>query len=170
MSQENSILGVPNLTIVHVKRSQTIEVWAKPEDRPDCIHCSHSPVRIKSRHSRTVKHTRPGNQLMLLPLTVPKYHCSRCNRYFRHRFKGLRPRLSATECFRLEVFEAHEGELPRASCPIHTILVMQRLNAGTSFTFDRESLNCQDVTAHKFWESTNTFLVDARGTPRLLWT
>gem|GEM_PF-4186100 len=46
---------------------------------------------------------------MLLHLTVPKYHCSRCNRYFRHRFKGLRPRLSATKCFRLEVFEAHEG-------------------------------------------------------------
>ena len=109
MSQENSILGIPNLTIVRVKRSKTIEVWAQPEDRPDCIHCAHSPVRIKSRHNRTVKHTRQGNQLMLLHLTVPKYHCSRCNRYFRHRFKGLRPRLSATECFRLEVFEAHEG-------------------------------------------------------------
>jgi|GEM_PF-5490716 len=35
ISQENPILGIPNLTIVRVKRSKTIEVWAQPEDRPD---------------------------------------------------------------------------------------------------------------------------------------
>src|SRR5690606_19520804 len=31
------------------------------------------------------------------------------NRYFRHRFAGIRPRLRATETYRLEVFEAHDG-------------------------------------------------------------
>ena len=40
---------------------------------------------------------------------VPKYHCPRCNRYFRHRFTGILPRFRATEAYRLEVFEAHEG-------------------------------------------------------------
>ena len=109
MSQENSILGIPDLTIIDVKRGEQIEVWAEPTQRPPCMHCRHSPVRIKSRHCRSVKHTRQGNQVMLLHLSVPKYHCSQCNRYFRHSFKGLRPRLRATECFRLEVFEAHEG-------------------------------------------------------------
>lgn len=46
---------------------------------------------------------------MVLHLSVPKYHCSHCNRYFRHRFAGIRPRLRATESYRLEVFEAHDG-------------------------------------------------------------
>lgn len=32
-----------------------------------------------------------------------------CNCYFQHRFKGIRPRLRATETYRLEVFEAHDG-------------------------------------------------------------
>ncbi|WP_209019930.1 transposase [Allopusillimonas soli] len=40
---------------------------------------------------------------------VPKYHCTDCNRYFRHRFAGIRPRRRATEAYRLEVFEAHDG-------------------------------------------------------------
>ena len=46
---------------------------------------------------------------MVLHLLVPKYHCKSCNRYFHHRFKGIRPRLRATEAYRLEVFEAHDG-------------------------------------------------------------
>ena len=46
---------------------------------------------------------------MVLHLRVPKYHCTDCNRYFRHRFAGIRPRRRTTEAYRLEVFEAHEG-------------------------------------------------------------
>jgi len=66
-------------------------------------------VRIKATHRRTLKHTRQGNQLIVLHLAVPKYHCTECNRYFRHRFTGIGPRRRATEAYRLEVFEAHEG-------------------------------------------------------------
>jgi len=43
---------------------------------------------------------------MVLHLRVPKYHCVDCNRYFRHRFAGIRPLRRATETYRLEVFEA----------------------------------------------------------------
>ncbi len=46
---------------------------------------------------------------MTLHLMSPKYHCPQCRRYFRHRFKGVRPRFRASEAFRLEVFEAHDG-------------------------------------------------------------
>jgi len=73
------------------------------------VHCANEYVRIKATHARTVKHTRQGNQLLLLHLSVPKYHCQRCDRYFRHPFAGIRPRLRATETYRLEVFEAHDG-------------------------------------------------------------
>jgi transposase len=109
MSPADSILGIPDLTITSIDRQAHIEVWAKPRTRPSCIHCAFTHVRIKSTHWRLVKHTRQGNQLMLLHLRTPKYHCPQCNRYFRHRFQGIRPRLSATENYRLEVFEAHDG-------------------------------------------------------------
>ncbi|MBC7202070.1 MAG: ISL3 family transposase [Pusillimonas sp.] len=109
MSPIDSILGLPGLIIERVERARTIRVWARPDKRPACIHCRQAPVRIKSTYGRTVKHTRQGNQLMVLHLRVPKYHCLSCNRYFRHRFAGLRPWHRSTEAYRLEVFEAHEG-------------------------------------------------------------
>src|SRR5690606_34072279 len=109
MSPIDSILGLPGLVVQQVKRAKDLHVWAAPRRRTACIHCACERVRIKATHQRTLKHTRQGNQLIVLHLRVPKYHCTRCNRYFRHPFTGIRPRLRATETYRLEVFEAHEG-------------------------------------------------------------
>ena len=109
MSPFESILGLPGLAIQRVERHKDIHIWARPAQRPACIHCQHKSVRIKATYRRTLKHTRQGNQIMVLHLRVPKYHCPQCNRYFRHRFSGILPRLRATEAYRLEVFEAHEG-------------------------------------------------------------
>lgn len=103
------IIGLPGLKVERVKRKQGIEVWAKPFKRPYCYHCGHKQLIIKATHERTVKHTRQGNQVMTLHLQVPKYYCSHCQRYFRHRFIGIRPRYRASEAYRLEVFEAHDG-------------------------------------------------------------
>mgnify|MGYP000871698613 CR=1 FL=1 len=109
MSPIDSILGLKGLIVQRVERRRDIHVWAQPQERPACVHCLQGPVRIKATHQRTLKHTRQGNQLMVLHLAVPKYHCTHCNRYFRHRFTGIRPRLRSTETYRLEVFEAHDG-------------------------------------------------------------
>ena len=109
MSPYESILGLSGLWIQRVERHKDIHVWARPSTRPACIHCQHKGVRIKATHRRTLKHTRQGNRIMVLHLRVPKYHCPQCCRYFRHRFTGILPRLRATEAYRLEVFEAHEG-------------------------------------------------------------
>jgi len=109
MSTIDSILGIPGLVVQSVKRAQDIHVWARSRHRPACLYCAAQPVRIKATHERTLKHTRRGNQLMVLHLVVPKYHCTQCNRYFRHRFAGIGPRRRATDAYRLEVFEAHEG-------------------------------------------------------------
>jgi transposase len=109
VSQIHSILGLPDLAILFVDRKKDIHVWAKPHIRPACIHCGAAAVRVKATCQRTLKHTRQGNQVMVLHLSVPKYHCKACGRYFRHRFSGIRPRLRSTEAYRLEVFEAHDG-------------------------------------------------------------
>lgn len=109
MSHIDSILGLPGLAIERVDRQLGVHVWAKPTSRPACHYCASPSIRIKATYSRTLKHSRQGNQIIYLHLRVPKYHCQDCNRYFRHQFPGVRPRLRATECFRLEVFEAHDG-------------------------------------------------------------
>ena len=109
MSHAAMIIGIPGLEIERVKRGRGIEVWAKPYRRPFCKHCHGHDVRIKATHQRTVKHTRQGNQVMTLHLRVPKYHCQACRRYFRHTFTGIRPRYRASEIYRLEVYEAHDG-------------------------------------------------------------
>ena len=109
MSHAGNILGISELEVERVDRNDTIEVYARPTKRPVCIHCAHDGVKIKATNQRTLKHTRQGNQLMTLHLKAPKYYCPECQRYFCHRFKGVRPRFRASEAFRLEVFEAHDG-------------------------------------------------------------
>ena len=109
MSHASVILGITELEVERVERDQGVKVYAKPTQRPACIHCQHPKVTIKATRQRTLKHTRQGNQVMTLHLKSPKYRCLRCQRYFYHRFKGVRPRFRASEAFRLEVFEAHDG-------------------------------------------------------------
>jgi transposase len=109
MSHAGLILGLPELEVERVDRNDTIEVYARPKRRQSCIHCQNPRVRIKATYERTLKHTRQGNQVMTLHLKAPKYHCPQCGRYFRHRFQGVRPRYRASDAFRLEVFEAHDG-------------------------------------------------------------
>jgi transposase len=107
MSHASIILGITELE--SVDRQRDIKVYAKPKNRPDCIHCGGANLKIKATYRRTLKHTRQGNQLLTLFLKTPKYYCPDCHKYFRHRFQGIRPRFRSTEAFRLEVFEAHMG-------------------------------------------------------------
>src|SRR5690606_28386398 len=109
MSPIDSILGIPGVVVQRDKRAQDIHVWARPKRRPTCLYCPALTVRIMATYRRTIKHTRQGNQLVVLHLAVLMYHCTECNRYFRHRFAGIGLRRRATEAYRLEVFEAHEG-------------------------------------------------------------
>ena len=109
MSHASVILGIKDLEVERVHRDQGVKVYARPNKRPPCIHCQHDRVRVKATRQRTLKHTRQGNQVMTLVLSAPKYHCPECGRYFSHRFHGIRPRFRASEAFRLEVFEAHDG-------------------------------------------------------------
>ena len=110
MSLAGKIIGLPGLVVTRVNNKQRIDVWARPLRRPaSCKHCGGPELRIKATHKRTVKHTRKGNQVMILHLKVPKYHCQRCGRYFRHVFAGLKPRYRSSDTYQLEVYEAHDG-------------------------------------------------------------
>ena len=109
MSHAGTIIGISDLEVERVDRNDHVEVYARPTKRPVCIHCGSAGLKIKATNQRTLKHTRQGNQLITLHLRAPKYYCPQCQRYFCHRFKGVRPRYRSSEAFRLEVFEAHDG-------------------------------------------------------------
>lgn len=71
MSPIDSILGIEDLVVHAVRRSEQIHVWAGPRQRPSCPRCAGERVRIKATHRRTLKHTRQGNQLMVLHAYFP---------------------------------------------------------------------------------------------------
>lgn len=125
----NSIVGLSDLIIDRVAHGESLHLWARPRERPACIHCANTSVRIKATYDRTVKHTRLGNQIMYLHLKAPKYHCPQCHRYFRHRFQSIRPRYRASDAYRLEVFEIHNGGVSQQQ--------LKRTHAISSSTVER---------------------------------
>ena len=64
MSPLDSILGLEGLFIEQVQRAHDIHIWARPRKRACCVYCANPRVRIKATYTRTLKHTRQGNQLM----------------------------------------------------------------------------------------------------------
>lgn len=109
MPSVNFIIGLPGVEIENVRLGAAIEVAARFINRPDCAHCGAKKSRIKSSFTRTLKHTRQGNRLMVLFVRSHKYLCLVCRRYFNLRIPGVLPRRRVTENFRLEVYEKHHG-------------------------------------------------------------
>ena len=81
------------------------------EERPSYPHCGNQQVRIKAYQRRDIKHSFWEDRLVLLDLTVPKFHCQGCKRYFMARVPGVLPRKQSTEQFRKDVFNLHQGGL-----------------------------------------------------------
>lgn len=104
------ILGLPDLnheTTFYSNRR--ILIHGSLRERPCCPRCQNPHVRIKSSFNRTLRHTRLGNELVMVKFTSHKFHCQGCMRYFNLRLKGTLPKRRSTEAFRLDVFERHHG-------------------------------------------------------------
>jgi transposase len=114
MPSLNCIIGLAGIELESASRDALIEVSGRACFRPACIHCGNFRCRIKNSFTRTLKHTRQGNQLMVLHIRSHKYHCNRCGRYFNLRIPGVLPRRRSTESFRLEVYEKHHGGISQS--------------------------------------------------------
>lgn len=73
----------------------------------ECPVCSSQRLRTKDRIERRLRHASMGIHNTWLHLTVRKYCCLDCGRYFRARVPGLLPYRRSTEMFRREIFEDH---------------------------------------------------------------
>jgi predicted Zn-ribbon and HTH transcriptional regulator len=72
-----------------------------------CPDCQSEQLRPKDRIERRVRHASIGVENTWLHLTVRKYHCRNCGRYFRARVPGLLPYRKSAEMFRRESFVHH---------------------------------------------------------------
>ena len=72
-----------------------------------CPDCSSQRLRTKDRIERRLRHASLGIHNTWLHLTVRKYCCLDCGRYFRARVPGLLPYRRSTEMFRREIFQHH---------------------------------------------------------------
>ncbi|HAR43097.1 MAG TPA: ISL3 family transposase [Bdellovibrionales bacterium] len=107
-----SIIGCPDLhlTDIHWDKGREAPVLkAHASQRPCCPRCEFTHVRVKASFNRLLKHSRQGNRIVRVQIRARKFLCLQCGRYFNERFAGILPRKRATETFRLEVFERHEG-------------------------------------------------------------
>jgi transposase len=110
MPEGHFIIGCPTLHLREMGGDDHNPVlMAHALERPGCFRCGATRVRIKSSFPRRLKHSRQGNRLVSIEIKARKFYCLTCKRYFNERFQGILPKKRATESFRLEVFERHEG-------------------------------------------------------------
>lgn len=72
-----------------------------------CPGCGGTKLRKKDRIERRLNHAGLGRSTTRLHLTLRKYHCLGCGRYFRPRMPGILPYRRSTEWFRKQVFLDH---------------------------------------------------------------
>lgn len=108
------ITGVRDIEITKVTGEGEVVIRADYVGLRQCGHCQSQRLRLKDDYYRKLKHTRRGNQLVVIKLRVFKVKCLDCKRYSVSQVPGVLPRRRATENFRLEVFEKHQGGLSRS--------------------------------------------------------
>lgn len=78
-----------------------------------CPICEGERLRTKDLIERKLRHESIGIRNTWLHLTLRKYQCLGCGRYFRAQVPGLLPYRRSTEMFRNEIFQAHRDGIPQ---------------------------------------------------------
>jgi transposase len=91
-----------------------------------CPDCNSMRLRCKDRFERRLRHASIGTKNTWLHLTVRKYRCLNCGRYFRARVPGLLPYRRSTEMFRREIFEDHRDGISQ-----HQLRKTRRIGSAT---------------------------------------
>lgn len=107
MPREKIELIGPSIKVHSVTRHGAVIIKAEHVGPVACPDCNSMHLRTKDRFVRQLRHESLGTKNTWLYLTVRKYHCQDCGRYFRARVPGLQPYRRSTEMFRREIFAAH---------------------------------------------------------------
>lgn len=107
MPKEKIDLVGPDIKVHSVSRHGSVIIKAEHVGPVVCPRCGSDHLRTKDRFVRELRHESIGTKNTWLYLTVRKYRCEVCARYFRARVPGLLPYRRSTEMFRKEVFADH---------------------------------------------------------------
>lgn len=97
----------PGIKIHSVTEKGPFVIQAEYVGPVECPQCGSQQLRSKDRIERRLRHASIGTENTWLHLTVRKYRCEACGRYFRARVPGLLPYRRSTEMFRREIFADH---------------------------------------------------------------
>jgi len=107
------ILNLPHFTIVKTSGYNPIVHDVFWHGTPRCLHCESYHLRKKDRFERVISHESVGLRKVLLRLSVYKYHCRDCDKYFRQRFEGIMPWQRGTEAHKKQVYHQHTQGISR---------------------------------------------------------
>ena len=99
MPEEKIDLAGPFIKIHSVSDYGTVIIQAEYTGPVQCPDCSSQRLRTKDRIERRLRHASLGTKNTWLHLTVRKYGCLDCGRYFRARVPGLLPYRRSMEMF-----------------------------------------------------------------------
>jgi len=97
----------PHIKVYSVPGCGPVVIQGEYTGPVGCPDCQSQRLRTKDLIERKVRHASMGVENVWLHLTVRKYHCRNCGRYFRARVPGLLPYRRSTEMFLREIFVHH---------------------------------------------------------------
>jgi len=107
MPEETINLIHPQIKVNSVTGHDPVVIKAEYVGSVECPFCARKNLRTKDKIERNLRHESIGTRNTILFLTLRKYHCPGCGKYFRTPVPGLLPYRRSTEMFRREIFEAH---------------------------------------------------------------
>lgn len=115
----NHIIGIKGLSVLALEyRSGSLWIEARISAEPNCPGCGakHHHLHLKDSFPRTIQHDLLGSRLTFIRISVPKFRCRRCCRFFRQPIPGVLPYQRATESFRKDLATKHQLGISKEEC------------------------------------------------------
>jgi transposase len=115
----NLIIGVSGLAAQNLNfHGNTLWVNGRLPKRIRCPLCDAPKkfLRKKDSFPRKIQHDSLGQRKVVLCVTVPKFHCERCNKYFRQPIPSVKKYQRSTESFKQDVVTKHHLGFSKDAC------------------------------------------------------
>jgi len=139
MPEEKIDLAGSFIKIHSVSDHGRVLIQAEYTGPVQCPDCSSQRLRTKDLIERKLRHASIGTRNTWLHLTVRKYRCLDCGRYFRARVPGLLPYRRSTEMFRREVFADHRDGISQ-----HQLRKTRKIGSATVERWFHEHLELKE--------------------------
>lgn len=107
MPLDGKVFNLRDFEVEEISGESPVRIVARYLGPVSCPHCGNLKLRKKDRKIRVLHHERIGLRACNLELTVFKYRCLSCLRYFWQRFPGYVTSRRSTEPFRKQVVREH---------------------------------------------------------------